>query len=77
MLVSPDPVDFEVQAYGSQPYLETPSRLARVERALLLRKLKRAGVRVVDWNVIAPLDGVVYASLRRQPLRNRVVRMSL
>ena len=47
-------------------------RLARIERSLLLRKLKHLGVRTVDWKVDQPLDETLYTSLRRQPIRNRL-----
>lgn len=45
--------------------LQLASRVARVERALLLRRLQRAGIQVVDWRVRQPLDGVMQAALGR------------
>jgi len=72
LLVSPDPVDFEARAYGMLESTSFAVRLARIERSLLLRKLKHLGVRTVDWKVDHPLDEILYTSLRRQPIRNRL-----
>ena len=40
-------------------------RIARLERALLLRQLRRAGIQVVDWQVDRPFDQAVHTSLNR------------
>ena len=80
LLVSPDPVSFEAQYLGAAqdfsaaqrggelPGLPTALRLARLERGLLLRKLTRLGVQVVDWQVDQPLDRTLNAVLGRQHL---------
>jgi uncharacterized protein (DUF58 family) len=73
LVVSPDPVSFEVQVLEAQPGVELAARIAHLERALLLRKLRRAGIQVVDWQVDRPLDRVVQASLGRTPQWFRAV----
>lgn len=73
LIVSPDPVSYEARALRAQPGVELAARIARLERALLLRKLRRAGIQVVDWQVDRPLDRVVHASLGRTPQWFRAV----
>jgi uncharacterized protein (DUF58 family) len=73
LVVSPDPVSFEARTLGAQPDVELATRIARLERALLLRKLRRAGIQVVDWQVERPFDRVVHASLDRTPQWFRAV----
>jgi len=62
LLVVPDPVSFE-QAYltdGKAKYLPTDvtlaARVVRMERQLMLARLQRAGLQVVEWNVAQPFD---------------------
>lgn len=73
LIVSPDPVDFEVRALASASGLEAASRLALIERTVLLSQLKRAGIRVVDWQTDQALDQALHASLSRQPAHGHVV----
>lgn len=63
MVVSPDPVDFEAHAVAVKGDLGW--EIARVERALLLRKLQRMGVRVLDWQVHQPFEPLVRSTLSR------------
>jgi uncharacterized protein (DUF58 family) len=76
MVVSPDPVDFELRALGSQmnqPSVQYANRLSHVERRLALISLRRVGVRVVDWRVDQPLDHVLAAStLRADQVRGSI-----
>jgi uncharacterized protein (DUF58 family) len=65
LVVRPDPVELEVQALAPGPEVELAARIARVEWLLLLRRLQRAGIRVVDWRVQEPLDRAVHTSLGR------------
>jgi uncharacterized protein (DUF58 family) len=67
MAVSPDPVSFEASHLRAGPDLALGARLARLERVLLLRKLQRVGVQVVDWQVDRSLDQVIHAALGRFP----------
>jgi uncharacterized protein (DUF58 family) len=67
LVISPDPVAFEAKALGPRPAVDLAARIARTERLLLLRKLRQAGVRIVDWQVDRPFDQTVHASLGRLP----------
>lgn len=63
LVVSPNPVDFEAQSLKLND--ETAWRIAQVERVLLLRRLQRLGVRVLDWKVDKPFEPLVRATLSR------------
>jgi len=67
LVVSPDPVSFEAQALGSDRTVALAARIARLERAMLIHRLQRAGVQVVDWQVERPFDQVVHTTLVRLP----------
>ncbi len=71
LLVSPDPVRFEARLLEDTPSLQTALRLARLERGLLLHRLNRLGVLVVDWPVDQSLDLTLQAVLGRQRLFHR------
>lgn len=67
LVVSPDPISFEVQGLGSGKVVTLAARIARLERALLIHRLQRAGIQVVDWPVEQPFDQVVHTALVRLP----------
>jgi uncharacterized protein (DUF58 family) len=74
MVISPDPIAYEMQSLqSSDSHVRTQyaGRIARAERLLNLQTLKRCGVQVVEWDVDAPLDGVLRTSLARQPAQRR------
>jgi uncharacterized protein (DUF58 family) len=75
LVVSPDPIEFEVRGYAPAPDLDAPLRLARVERAVVLRRMRRAGIRVVDWQTDQPLDQTLYTALARQPTQRPFMEM--
>jgi uncharacterized protein (DUF58 family) len=65
MVISPDPISFEVQFLKPSKAVDLAVRIARIERALLLRQLRRAGIQVVDWQVDKPFDQAIHTSLSR------------
>lgn len=67
MVISPDPVAFELDNLPSSPTNDAAARVVRMERQLFLMRLKRAGVQVLDWNVKHPFDQMVGAALGRPP----------
>jgi uncharacterized protein (DUF58 family) len=67
MVVSPDPVTFELQNLTRDRSVELAGRLVRLERGLLLRRLQRAGIQVLDWDVSRPFDQVMKHRLGRPP----------
>ena len=45
---------------------EQGMRLARLERVLLLNKLTRLGVQVIEWDFLQPIEQAIGAKLTRQ-----------
>ncbi|HSV86327.1 MAG TPA: hypothetical protein VLH85_07115, partial [Levilinea sp.] len=74
LIVSPDPVDFQARILINQPNIAEATRLAQVERALLLKKLFRAGIQIVDWKVTQPADHAIQKAVRQQRGAIRPVR---
>jgi uncharacterized protein (DUF58 family) len=56
LVVSPNPVRFELSYLPANPTVELAGRVVRMERALLLQKMGRAGIHVLDWDVAEPFD---------------------
>ena len=73
LLISPDPITFEAKALGSRPIIDLAVRIAHLERTLLLRNLRQAGIQIVDWQVDQPFDQTVHTSLHRLPYWYRVI----
>ncbi len=63
LVISPDPVAFERAHLESRSDIALAVRIARVERTLLLCKLRRLGILVVDWQVDKSLEQTVLSSL--------------
>ena len=77
LVISPDPVAFEAGMSSPQPAVDLAARIVRLERGLLLRKLRQAGIQIVDWQVDKPFDQTIHASLGRLPYWFRAVGMEL
>ena len=67
MVISPDPVAYELSALQENEEIHMAARIVRLERRLLLNRLKRAGIQIVDWDVNQPLDRVIKSRLGRPP----------
>ena len=67
MVVSPNPVAFELAYLPDKASINLAARVVRMERNLLLKKLQRAGLQVLDWNVAHPLDQVMKRRLGPPP----------
>jgi uncharacterized protein (DUF58 family) len=65
IIVSPDPVSFEASALENDPLLATAVRLARLERRLLLQRLRQSGIIIIDWQVGQSLDQALTSVLLR------------
>ena len=75
LIVSPDPVDYEGRMYGFETTQPLAVRIATLERQLILRRLQRAGILVVDWKVEQPLNQALFTAIGRsagQPSRGRM-----
>ena len=73
MVISPDPVSFELSYLKDNPSVELAGRVVRMERDLLLNKLQGAGVQVLDWNVAHPFDKVMKRRLGPPPALLRAI----
>ncbi len=66
MVVSPDPVKFEHGLLPSSSRVDLAARIIRMERDLFIRRLERAGIHVIEWDVSIPLDQAIGPALMRQ-----------
>ncbi len=67
-VVSPDPISLETKRLRPSRDVELAARIARLERGLLLRALRQAGILALDWDVETPFHHVAQVALRRSPL---------
>ncbi len=65
LVVRPDPIAFEARTLAPNPEVDLAVRFLRVERAVMLRRLRQAGIQVVEWRVDEPFDRAVHSSLGR------------
>jgi uncharacterized protein (DUF58 family) len=77
MVISPDPVNFELGILPVDRPVELAYRLVRLERNLMIKKLRRGGIQFLDWDVSQPFDRVIERRLGRPPAywRNIGVRL--
>jgi len=68
LVISPDPISSELRVIKSSEDVELAARIAYLERELLLRRLRQAGVHVLDWQTDIPFHRAVHAALSRSPL---------
>ncbi|MCO5205174.1 MAG: DUF58 domain-containing protein [Anaerolineae bacterium] len=74
MVVSPDPLAFEESLMSAEERASEATqiaiRIARLERALLFRQLRQAGIQVVNWRIDEPLDQVIRQGMVRPVMRD-------
>jgi len=70
LVISPDPIAFEKSFMPTNKDTWAANRILKIERELILRKLIRGGIRVVNWDVSQPFDHVV-GWLSRVPVATR------
>jgi uncharacterized protein (DUF58 family) len=73
MVISPNPVKFEMSYLTANELVQLASRVIRMERMLMLQKMGRAGIHVLDWDVAEPFDHFVRRRLGRTPFWLRAV----
>jgi uncharacterized protein (DUF58 family) len=73
MVISPNPVKFEMSYLPANELMQLASRVIRMERMLMLQKMGRAGIHVLDWDVVEPFDHFVRRRLGRTPFWLRAV----
>ena len=67
LVVSPNPVQFELSYLPRRKNVVLASRTIRMERLLLLQRIQHAGIQVLDWDVSEPFDQIVKRKLSRPP----------
>ena len=67
MVISPDPVSYELRNLDDNSDLRLAARIIRMERNMLLMRLQHSGIQTVDWDVSLPLDRVLESRLGRPP----------
>lgn len=73
LVVSPDPVQFELSYLPQSRNVKLASRVIAMERKLLMQKVKHSGIQVLEWDVRDPFDQVVKQKLRHPPAWLRAV----
>lgn len=74
LVVSPNPVKFELSYLpASNPNVDLAGRVIHMERLLLLQRLQRANIHVLDWDVNEPFDLLVKRRLGRLPVWLRAI----
>ena len=67
LIISPDPIVFEQRMLPPDRVRDVAERFTRMERIVILAKLRRVGIQVVDWDVSLPLQ----LDLARATIRKR------
>ncbi len=67
LVVSPDPVSFEVLGLPQIEPVRLAARVIRMQRDLLLSRLRAAGIQVVEWDVAQQFEQVARRELERRP----------
>jgi uncharacterized protein (DUF58 family) len=75
LVISPDPVSFELSVLPSIPEATLAARVVHLERGLLLHRLQRAGIHVIEWDVTKPFDQAVGPYLSRPLFAQPIGRM--
>jgi len=74
LVVSPNPVKFELSYLSSSnANVDLAGRVIHMERLLLLQRLQRANIHVLDWDVREPFDLLVKRKLGRTPFWLRAI----
>lgn len=74
LVISPNPVKFEMSYLPSSPsIINLAGRVVHIERQLLLQRLQRASIHVLDWDVTEPFDLLVKRRLGRLPVWLRTI----
>ena len=74
LVVSPNPVKFEFSYLPEpNPNVDLAGRVIHMERVILLQKMQRAGIHVLDWDVREPFDLLVKRRLGHSPVWLRAI----
>ena len=73
LVISPNPVKFELSYLPKTKNVNLAGRVTQMERTLMMQRVQRAGIQVLDWDVSEPFDLVVTRRLSRPPAWLRAV----
>lgn len=74
LVISPNPVKFELSYLPvANVNVGLAGRVIQMERMILLQKLQRANIHVLDWDVREPFDSLVKRRLGRSPVWLRAI----
>jgi uncharacterized protein (DUF58 family) len=73
LIISPNPVKFELSYLAKTRKVELAGRVIQMERRLMMQRVERAGIQILDWDVSEPFDQVVKRKLSRPPAWLRAV----
>lgn len=59
IVISPNPISYEKESLPTNNQTDLAARILQLERKLLMDKLLKGGVQVLDWNVSDPFQQVV------------------
>jgi len=74
LVVSPDPVSFELATMARTEDIMLAARIARLKRIVLFRRLLGVGIQAVDWDTFQPFEKVAKQYLERRLILPRGVR---
>jgi uncharacterized repeat protein (TIGR01451 family) len=66
LVVSPDPVSFEAAVLADTRANLLAARIVRLQRAVLLRRLRGTGIHVVDWDTSHPFEKTARSELEQR-----------
>jgi uncharacterized repeat protein (TIGR01451 family) len=66
LVVSPDPVSFEAAGITETPDNLLAARVVRLQRAVFLRRLRGAGIHVVNWDTSQPFEKIAKSELEQR-----------
>jgi len=67
LVVSPDPVKFELAGLPQRESVFLAGRIIRMQRQIMLRHLRHVGIQVVDWDISQPFEQATRGGLERPP----------
>jgi uncharacterized protein (DUF58 family) len=67
LVISPNPVKFELSYLPKTKNVKLAGRVIQMERSLMMQRVQRAGIQVLDWDVSEPFDLVVKRKLSHPP----------
>lgn len=66
LVISPDPVSFEAEGIIQTRANLLAKRIVQLQRAVLLRRLRGAGIHVVDWDTSQPFEKIARRDLEQR-----------